>query len=112
MKTIRILLGSFLLLLAMGAYSGSWDGATTGKIVEFDVTGGNNYGFRISLKGLPKLCGNQHNWAYINESDSNYKVYVSALMAAYTAGKTVTVYTKKESRSGKGYCHIGYIMVR
>ena len=112
MKTIRILLASFLLLFAMGAYSGIWDGNATGKILQFDVTSGNNYGFRISLKGRPKLCGNQHNWAYINERDSNYKVYVSALMAAYTAGKKVTVYTKRKDRLENGYCHIGHISVR
>ena len=110
MKIIRILLAPFLLLFATGA--SSWDGSVTGKIVRLDVTGGNNYGFRVRLEGAPALCGNQHSWAYVNESDSNYKVYVSALMAAYTTGKKVSLYTNREGRSGNKYCHIGYIMVR
>ena len=38
----------------------AWDGMTTGHIRTIDVTGGDNYGFRVSLEGMPFLCGNSH----------------------------------------------------
>ena len=88
-----------------------WDGYERGKIVRVDVTGATNYGFRIWLEGHPKMCANidpsnTANWAYLNETDSNYQIYISVLLSAKAMGKDVTVYTKKGSN---GYCKIGYI---
>lgn len=70
-----------LLLLSTNALA-AWDGTVSGKISSINVTGGENYGFRVSLANSPKLCGNNHTWAYLNESDSNYKTYISVLLAA------------------------------
>jgi len=97
------------LIITWNAYA--WDGRTGGKIKSVSVTGGNNYGFRVSLEGSPTLCGNQNTWAYINESDSNYQAYVTVLMSAYLASKYITIFTNIETNSGQGYCHIGYISV-
>lgn len=88
----------------------AWDGAVNGKVIAVDVTGGSNYGFRIHLKGAPRLCGNDHTWAFINENDSNYNTYVSALLAAKAAQFNVTVYTNRVGGEN-GYCKIGYISV-
>ncbi|GAB1623977.1 hypothetical protein AAOGI_40270 [Agarivorans albus] len=90
----------------------AWDGVTVGKISSLDVTSGNNYGFRINLKGAPKLCGNNHTWAYVNESHSNYKTYVSVLLAAKMADKEVVLYTNQEQKSGANYCSIGYLVLK
>lgn len=91
-----------------------WDGTTSGYIQSINVAGGENYGFRIKLTGYPKLCGGEtgHDWAYLNESQSNYQTFVSVLLSAYMAGKKVTIYTNHESSSGSGYCRIGYVDMR
>jgi hypothetical protein len=95
--------------LAFADNSFSFDAATTGNIYRIEVTDGNNYGLRVALKNLPKLCGNDHNWAYLNDTDSNYKTYVSILLAAKMADKPVTIFASKETVSGNAYCHIGSI---
>ena len=99
-----------LLILSTNVF-GAWDGTVSGKISSINVTGGQNYGFRISLANSPKLCGNNNTWAYLNESDSNYKTYISVLLAAKMADKNVVVYTNQEKTSGQSYCHIGYIVL-
>ncbi len=89
----------------------SWDGVISGKINTIDVAPGQNYGFRISLKGGPQLCGNTHKWAYLNESDSNYQTFVSVLLAAKMADKEIIIYSNHETASGQSYCHVGYIVL-
>jgi hypothetical protein len=101
-----------LVLLFCSFTALAWDGAVAGKVAVIDVTGGDNYGFRISLEGNPSLCGNGNTWAYINQSDSNYQTYAAVLLAAKLAQKDVTVYSVQESISGKGYCKMGYISLR
>lgn len=84
------------------------DAAAAGKIVVIDVAAGNNYGVRVYLAGSPTMCtGDQNFWAYLNETDSNYKVFVGALLAAKAQGSTVTIY----STLAVGACHIAYISV-
>jgi len=90
----------------------AWDGSVSGKISIVDVTGGQNYGFRVSLKNSPKLCGNSYSWAYINQSDSNYQTYVSVLLAAKAMQSTVTIYTTRKGGEANGYCKMGYISMR
>lgn len=88
----------------------AWDGNKTGKIAALDVTGAQNFGFRLSLEGSPVMCangGNQAGWAYINKTNDNYQAYVSLLTAAMFAGKTVGIY----SNFVGGSCEIGYITV-
>lgn len=100
-----------LFILASAAEANPWHGSVYGKISVIEVTSGNNYGFRVVLEGTPKLCGNNHAWAYLNESDSNYQVFVSVLTAAKAAGQSVILYTTRQDNSAEGYCHIGYIRV-
>jgi hypothetical protein len=57
------------------------------------------------------LCGNEHNWAYINESDSNYNTFVSVLTAAKAAKQSVKIMTQRKDGAADGYCHIGYIHI-
>jgi hypothetical protein len=109
-KLTKLFLSS-LFILSTNALA-SWGGTVAGKINSIDVAPGQNYGFRVSLINAPKLCGNNHTWAYLNESDSNYKTFVSVLLAAKMADKQVVLYTNNESSSGKSYCHIGYIVLK
>ena len=104
---MRYLLLSCVLLCSYAA--NAWHGDARGNIYRIDVNNGENYGFRVYIKGNKPLCGNEHTWAYLNESDSNYETYVSVLLAARFADKPVTSYSNKETKSGKYYCHIGYI---
>jgi hypothetical protein len=90
----------------------AWDGSEFGKIYQVDVTSGTNYEFRVSLNGAKRLRGNDHAWAYVNETDSNYNTYVAVLLAAKAAQQTVTLYTNRKDNSSTGYCHLGYITVR
>ena len=98
-----------LLMLYVPTSTYAWDGTTLGTISHIEVTAGSNYAFRIALEDSPVLCGNDHTWAYVNESDSNYQIYVAALLSAYMAKKGVSIYTTKETSSGEEYCHIGHI---
>jgi len=98
-------IGSLMLMTAAPALA--WDGAVSGTIYIIDVTGGANYGFRVYLEGVSSACAGGANWAYLNESDSNYKTYVAALMMAKSQGSRVTLYSNVEN----GYCHIGYIQI-
>ena len=89
----------------------AWDGSVAGKVSRIEVTSGNNYGFRVYLNGSPKLCGNDHYWAYINESDSNYQTLVSVLLAAKAGQFNVRIYSNRKEGLDDGYCHIGYIAI-
>ena len=85
----------------------AWDGVASGTIAAVEITGGNNFGFRVFVSGVTNMCNTGSNWAYLNETDSNYKTYVAAILAAKAQGSSVTVYSTVAS----GYCQIGYISV-
>jgi hypothetical protein len=105
--TIKSLAVTLLWFVGISA-AHAWDGAVAGTIYAVEITGGNNYDVRIFVSGVTNMCGSGSNWAYLNESDSNYKTYVAAILAAKAQGSQVTVYTTLEN----GYCHIGYISVQ
>lgn len=87
----------------------AWDGAQVGTVLNLEVAPATNYGVRVSLQGVTAMCGSAASWAYLNEGDSNYKVYVAALLTAKVSGLPVTVYTMKDT--GTGYCRIGYLVM-
>jgi len=99
---------AMVLLCAASVPAWAWDGAPSGKITSIDVTAGTNYAFRVYLNGGGiALCTNGTGFAYLNEADSNYKVYVASLLMAKAQGSTVTLFVTTEG----GMCHIGYIGV-
>jgi hypothetical protein len=112
MKSFKVRVLMCLLLATMSNLSFAWAGTVSGTVQMIDVAPGENYGFRVYIKDLPAMCGNSNNWAYINESDSNYKTYVSVILAAKMAGTPVVIFSEKETTSGNNYCHIGYISLR
>jgi hypothetical protein len=101
-----------ILILIVTQNAIGWDGHRMGKLTSIDVTGAQNFGFRISLEGNPTLCSlgstQQASWAYINKSNDNYQAYIGLLTAAMFAGKSVDVY----SNFVNGACEIGYISVQ
>ncbi len=104
MKHISLLIVAFFTSLNVAA----WDGWETGVITSVEVTGAENYGFRIGFKGWPAMCGTgSPGWAYINKSNDNYQAYVSTLLAVALSGKKVIVYTNKNPANGQ--CQIGHI---
>ncbi|WP_419237719.1 hypothetical protein ACN08P_09010 [Photobacterium leiognathi subsp. mandapamensis] len=106
---------NFILLLFISfssiTFANTWSGSVVGSIANIDVAPGENYGFRVSLIGQPPLCGNQHTWAYLQESDSNYHTFVSVILAAKMSDKKIQLYTRKKDNADSGYCHIGYIVL-
>lgn len=102
---LRLAVGIVASSVMLATAAEAWDGAINGNIAAMDVTAGTNLGFRISLVGVTTMCSGGQGWAYLNDTDSNYKVYVAALMLARAQGTKVTIYSTLEG----GYCHIGYI---
>jgi hypothetical protein len=106
MKTLIAILLTVSALCAPASYA--WDGAVTGTVSGFDVTGGTNFAFRVYLNGVTNVCSGSYNVAYINETDSNYSTYVAAVMFAKANGSALTLYT---TRDASGLCKIGYLSV-
>ena len=75
----------------------------SGVINEVKVFGENNFAFRITFEGYPSMCSLNENWAYIEVGDTNYSTKVSALLAAFSMGNNVTIYTEVSSRN---HCHL------
>lgn len=97
-----------------------WPGIETGTIGQIHVSPGDNYGFRVYFTDGRKMCrpvagrttDGAANWAFLNDTDSNYKVYVAMLMMAKATGSTVTIYTNNEPYGTDGtMCRIGYVVV-
>ena len=104
---LRQRLGAVLWIALLTQPAFAWDGAVSGKIAALDTTGGSNFGFRIYFTAGQVMCAGGPTWAYLNDTDSNYKVYVAQLMMAKLASNQLTVYTTNVG----GYCQIGYISV-
>ena len=108
-----------LAVLAVGASlstpaPAAWDGAVTGVITVLDSTANepNNYELRIAIGGVTQFCNTTatavQGFGYMNSGDVNFKGTLATLLMAYSAGKTVTVYTMNDSQVG---CHIHYVSV-
>jgi hypothetical protein len=109
MKKFRSLAACVIsaVLLLSSTAANAWDGVMSSQIASFEVTTGSNFGLRVILAGTPTMCAGGPNWAYLNDTDSNYKTYIAMFMLAKAQGSSVTVFT---TLSG-GYCHIGYIAI-
>lgn len=61
------------------------------------------YNLQVRLDASAPICGTNLIF-FISASDSNYAAYASGLMSAYLGGKTVRLYTVKDTA---GQCKIG-----
>ncbi|MEO7496585.1 MAG: hypothetical protein ABIT83_11445 [Massilia sp.] len=100
-----LLLG--ILLIVSAPIASAWDGVQTGKLIRVDVTAGDNFGLRIFLADVGTMCSGGPSWAFLNDTDSNYKTYLAILMLAKMQGNSVTVFSTQEN----GFCRLGYISV-
>jgi hypothetical protein len=107
MKKLLPIFALFSTLLLASPSAFSWDGTVAGKIQTIEVAPGGNYGFRVSLVGSPSMCTGGTTWAFLNDTDSNYKIYVATMLLAKAQGLGITIFTSAEG----GYCRIGYIVV-
>lgn len=93
----------------------AWDGDFTGRIDWIEVSQGNNYGFRVHLVGVTEICAGGTDWAFVNEADSNYRVFVATLLMAKANFNTVRIFTTAEpyppKPDGLKVCRIGDIVV-
>jgi hypothetical protein len=81
--------------------------SASGIMRSYYLSGGANFGFRISLyqNGVDQLSGCNANFAYINTTDDNYQSKVAGLMLAYST-KANVVLTGIVTDS-QGFCRIG-----
>jgi len=81
--------------------------SASGIMRSYYLSGGNNFGFRISLlqNGMDQLTGCNGNFAYVNITDDNYQSKVAGLMLAYST-KANVVLTGIVTDS-QGFCRIG-----
>jgi hypothetical protein len=94
-----------LLVLSSPAYS--YDGVATGQIGVVEVTDAASRGFRVWFTSGTNMCPSSpaRPWAYLNEADNNYKIYVATLLSAKAMGSNVTIWTNIVGN----YCHIMYV---
>ncbi len=100
----------FIALCSSASYASWDDGAAiaSGVVTAVHVANGGNYDFRVYLANSPKMCNGGDRWAYLNESDSNYAVYVSTILSAKATKSPVTIYSN--TKAGTSHCHIGYLV--
>lgn len=94
-----------VLCVLLGAHAHAWDGVAVGKVAGFEIAAGQNYAFRVWLNPGQTMCVGGPGWAFLNETDSNYKIYVANLMMAKLTGAAVTIWTTAEGQ----YCRIGHL---
>jgi|SRR6185369_14206433 hypothetical protein len=99
-----------IVLLAAAALNpawATWNGTASGTIQALEVTHSENFALRVYINGAGNMCYGGTNWAYLNESDSNYKSTFALLMLAKAQGLTVTLYLTTVGQ----YCRIGHVTV-
>lgn len=100
-KVFLRLLVSFLSLTGMALPAFALE-SIDGQIADIYISGGANFGYRVSLVGRNPICSAGSIFAYVNDTDSNYKVFVSNLMLAYYTKKQISLIMEPAGN----YCHI------
>ena len=99
-KKLAFLLSGFFLLRPITANALE---STTGVISSIYISNGQNFAYRVYFAGRSSACASgTGGFAYMNEADSSYKVFVANLMMVYALGKTVNLNVEYVN----GYCHI------
>lgn len=106
-KAFSTLAAAVLLALAAPAAQ-AWDGIVTGRVTMTEITHGDNMGYRVYLGGTA-MCTTGHSWAFLQASESNYKVYVAEIMLAKARNTPVTIFSYIDGGTGR-YCHIGHLV--
>src|SRR5262249_2101316 len=85
----------------------TWNGTASGTILALEATQSENFALRVYINAAGNMCYGGTNWAYLNESDSNYKATFALLMLAKAQNLNVTLYLTTVG----SYCRIGHITV-
>jgi hypothetical protein len=87
----------------------AWAGFYTSsfKITQYYVAAPGNYQYRISGLPVTSSCPSSGDWAYLEDTDPGSKAYISAILSAFYAGNSVSLYVTPVN----GYCHIGEVVV-
>lgn len=92
-----------------GVNAGAAEYPTPFKISSIFVSSASNYHFRVESNTGNWHCNNGPKspaWSYVNETDSGAKGKISALLAAYASGKSVTLVTEGVIAGANTYCRI------
>lgn len=93
---LAVLLSATPVVKALG-YTGSF------IITQLYISGPDNYQIRVSGFAAISACPSGPTWAYVNETTPGSKVYIAALMMAYTSGKPVNIVWQPDTN---GFCRI------
>ena len=109
---MKLHVGSTLLLTLciLGMSSGALGQTFTtyGKIGTIQVLNSGNMPFRVSFANGQGICGSASGeWAYLNEADASYKLWVATLIAARVSESYVSLQASLDSQS---YCRIGNVL--
>lgn len=89
-KNVGFVLASFMFVNCASA----WD-LVAGKILRVEIREGD---MRILLEGTPVLCGTSGvNWSYASRFKPNYDSFLSVILAAQMAGKSISLYSAVDS---------------
>lgn len=102
-----------ILALSVGAvfYFAAPASAQTGKIDNV-VVSDIGTAFRITLVGSPAMCtGDSYHMAYVDENSTRYDTFVSALVSAHLAKKTVSITATPVAFGSAVACKITYLAV-
>lgn len=100
-----IIISVSLGLMSVPAWAGSY--TSSFAITQYYVAAPGNYQYRIS--GMPSMssCPSSPDWAYLEDTDPGSRGYIAAILSAFYAGKSVSLYVTPVN----GYCHIGEVVV-
>lgn len=102
-QAIRNLLASVAVVFAVDAAALTYPSGTIGNLY---ISSETNFAVRVFLDGVTDPCGNGgSDFAFINASDSNYKVYVAGLMMAKAQGNRVYLVVEPDG-SNNSYCRL------
>ncbi|MFN7882153.1 MAG: hypothetical protein ACK5PF_03945 [bacterium] len=112
MKLIRIFFFAWLIFLALTTSAQPAGGEkikmVEGQISELRLVSG-PLSLRVVISGLPKMCGNEYDYAYLDESDQNYAAIVQALLSAQARKARVAVFSRQDSSR---YCKIEMVTLK
>lgn len=106
MRLVKIARNTLACLAGVLAVDASALTYPSGTIQSLSFSGETNYAVRVFLGGVTDPCGNGGSaFAFINATDSNYKVYVAGLMMAKAQGSTVNLVVAPDNYNSS-YCRL------
>ena len=93
-------------LMSAPAWAGFY--TSTFTITQYYVAAPGNYQYRIFGVPNSSSCPDSPGWAYLEDTDPGSKAYITAILSAFLAGKSIGLYVTPVN----GFCHIGEVNVQ